>query len=94
MLIYLTVFGILASTAAAKGAYLVWSGGGDARFLSATSDYLYNGTAVGLYVQPLTKLTAGSRSSTHTLVQGRGRGTPPGRRTCRSAWSSSTRASA
>lgn len=48
MLAYLTVFGILASTAGAKGAYLEWSGGGDARFLSATTDYLYNGTMVGL----------------------------------------------
>ena len=47
MLTYLTLIGI-ASTVAAKGAYIEWAGGGDARFLSATSDYLFDGTSVGL----------------------------------------------
>lgn len=48
MLTYLTL-GVLANTAAAlTGAYIQWSGGGDARFLSATSDYLQNGTGIGL----------------------------------------------
>ncbi|EKD05553.1 hypothetical protein A1Q2_00167 [Trichosporon asahii var. asahii CBS 8904] len=49
MLTYLTLIGI-ASTVAAKGAYIEWAGGGDARFLSATSDYLFDGTSQYEYI--------------------------------------------
>lgn len=49
MLTYLTILG-LASSVVAKGAYIEWAGGGDNRYLSAASDYLYDGTTVGMWV--------------------------------------------